>query len=187
MTKVQDAFVLAWKRQREIQGFFNKHGLERVVVPPPSVSDEEFKIRWGKIQKLFFRPATKDLSYEDFMKALGQGNHWTVVDKEERVKIVWEPCEQGYWFWADVQCKSPRLRNFWNKMIQELKLNLFCLEEYVIVFYMSKVISGVEIDVSTCTWLRNVQPRECRGALTAGGCNGDIRVYDSSFTPPSFS
>ncbi|KKQ96516.1 MAG: hypothetical protein UT22_C0029G0010, partial [Parcubacteria group bacterium GW2011_GWC2_39_11] len=68
------AGVVAKARQQEIQEFFNNHGLGHIKVPVPNVSNDEFvERRVGHEQMLFFRPATKDLSYEDFMKALGQG------------------------------------------------------------------------------------------------------------------
>jgi len=148
------AGIIAKARQQEIQEFFNNHGLGHVVVPLPGISDQEFRDHKKKKQALFFRPATKDLSYEDFMKALGQGNHWTVTDEVERAKIGWEPTEQGYWFWAEIKAKCPRLGTSWHDLTNKLNLHLLSLEEYVIVWHTHKALTNTMFDRDTWSWLR---------------------------------
>lgn len=90
---------LATARRYWFQDWYRKLGFN-LSIPFPPISDEEFKRRKELGQDLFFRPSTLEVSHEALMKALGQDGHWTVVDENDRKKIVWEPTQTGYWFWA---------------------------------------------------------------------------------------
>jgi len=183
------AGIIAKARQQEIQEFFNNHGLGHVVVPLPGISDQEFRDHKKKKQALFFRPATKDLSYEDFMKALGQGNHWTVTDEVERAKIGWEPTEQGYWFWAEIKAKCPRLGTSWNDLTNKLNLHLLSLEEYVIVWHTHKALTNTMFDRDTWSWLRTrYQYTYGSGVLAVHEWIGlvDVRRYWSEYLQHSY-
>ena len=172
------AGIIAKARQQEIQEFFNNHGLGHIKVPVPNVSNDEFvERRVGHEQMLFFRPATKDVSYEDFMKALGQGNHWTVTDEVERAKIGWEPTEQGYWFWAEIKAKCPRLGTSWHDLTNKLNLHLLSLEEYVIVWHTHKALTNTMFDRDTWSWLRTrYQRANNSGVLAVHEWNGLVDV-----------
>ena len=88
------------------------------------------------------------------MKAVGQSEHWTLTDEGDRKKIEWAPAKAGYWFWAEVAQNCPCLGTSWNKLVQEQKLNLLSLEEYVIVWWAHKVVSSTMLDIKTWSWLR---------------------------------
>lgn len=162
---------LAEKRRQYFEDWYRKLGFTTITVPTPGVSNREFARRAKLGQQLFFRPATKDVSYEAFMKAVGQGDHWTVTDQTERVKIAWEPTETGYWFWAEVQESCPRLRTCWDNLSKEV--NLLCLEEYVIVWHSYEAETGERLDSHTWTWLRT---RFGRGTLRADEYSGRVNV-----------
>jgi len=173
------AGIIAKARQQEIQGFFNNNGLGHIKVPVPNVSSDEFmEHRVGHEQMLFFRPATKDLSYENFMKAFGQGNHWTVTDEVGRAEIDWEPTPQGYWFWAEVQEKCPRLGTSWNDLTNKLNFHLLSLEEYVIVWHTHKTLTNTMFDKDTLSWLRtrHHQAKDLFNALHATGRDDKVNV-----------
>lgn len=163
---------LATVRHNWFQGWYAKLGFT-VSMPFPPVSDEEFKRRKELGQALFYRPSTSKVSYKALMSALGQGEHWTVVDKENRKKIRWEPSKTGYWFWAEVAESCPRLDMSWNTLVGEQRHNLLSLEEYVIVWWAYKADTGIMLDTKTWSWLRT---RFGQGALYAGGYGGGVNV-----------
>lgn len=163
---------LATARRYWFQNWYRELGLT-VSVPFPPVSDEEFNRRKELGQALFYRPPTSEVSYEAFMSAVGQGEHWTVADESDRKKIVREPTEKGYWFWAEVGENCPRLGTSWNTLVGEQKLNLLSLEEYVIVWWAQKADIITMLDISTWSWLRT---RFGRGALDAREYCGRVDV-----------
>ncbi|MDO8505174.1 MAG: hypothetical protein Q7S48_01155 [bacterium] len=166
-------------RQRAVQKFYTELGIE-VVVPKPFVaSNREYSRNRKKNKELFYRPSSSTMGYAKFMKAVGQGKHWTVVHKD-RNRVKWEDAETGYWFWAEVAPKCPRVKTSWSKLITTLK-RLISLEEYVIVWYMC-CKAGETLDISTLSWTRtrynfaNLGESERLGALLAIEYEGWINI-----------
>jgi hypothetical protein len=116
------ALDLAETQRQWFENWYHKLGFNLTVVPKPAVSNYEFARRRKLGQELFYRPATSQVSYEQFMNAVGQGKDWTVTDQAERAKIVWEPTATGYWFWTEVAADCPRLRTTWNSLNQAVRL-----------------------------------------------------------------
>ncbi len=142
---------LAEERRAQMEKFYCSRGFN-VSVPKPGVSNREFARRRKLGQELFFRFATKTVSYEAFMAAVGQSTHWTVVDEINRAKIGWESAAEGYWFWAEVAESCPRLGTSWNDLTSAH--HLLALEEYVVVWWAYFAETGRKLDVSTWSWLR---------------------------------
>ena len=164
---------LAEEWRAEMEKWYRGLGFTELAMPKPAVSNREFGKRAKAGQALFYRPATAQVSYEAFMTAKGQGQHWTVIDSAERAKIVWEPAAKGYWFWAEVPKACPRLKMPWNSLTKAI--TLLALEEYVVVWWAMKA-QGTVLDKSTWTWLRTrhqVAPgRLCPGRLRVRGQGG---------------
>lgn len=168
---------LAEEQRAWFEDWYRKHRLW-IPVPKPAVSNREFnrKARQGKV--LCYRPATNEVSYEAFMNAVGQGDNWTVKDEGERVKIGWEPTEQGYWFWAEAQKDCLRLETCWNDLSASIKL--LALEEYVILWHAHKAKTGGEmLDVHTWCWLRTCSERSALLADESDECV-NVSRYDGS-------
>ena len=146
-----------------------------ITVPKPNVTNREFARRTERHQVLTYEPATADVPYEAFMRAVGQGDHWTVTDEGERAKIGWEPIAKGYWHWVDAQDVSPRLGVSWKRLTANLRL--LSLEEYVKFRHALKAKTGRMLDVRTWCWLRT---RFGRGALSAYGHGSRVHVHRSS-------
>lgn len=163
---------LATARRDWFQNWYTKLGFT-ISIPLPPVSEEEFKRRKELGQSLFCRPSTSEVSYEALMKGVGQGEHWTVADKNNRKKIVWEPAKDGYWFWAEVAENCPRLDMSWNTLTGKQKLNPLSLEEYMIVWWAMRTETNSLLDTRTWSWLRT---RFGQGALLADGYGGRVRV-----------
>ncbi len=148
---------LAAERRNEITAFYRGLGFDTLEIPVPTmggkrVSNNEFGRRAKAGQALFFRPATSLISYNRFMTAVGQMDHWTVLDEAECENIAWEPTETGYWFWAEIQDSCLRVGTSWNDLTAEH--NLLCLEEYMIVWHVMRVLESIMIDCETWSWLR---------------------------------
>lgn len=175
---------LAVARQSWFQNWYQGLGFT-ISVPFPPISDEEFKRREGLDQALFYRPAISEVSHEALMKAVGQGENWTVTNESDRKNIIREPTKKGYWFWAEVAKDCPRLGASWNTLVKEQKLNLFSLEEYVIVWWVHKADLGIMLDTNTWSWLRT---RFGRSALDAGEYSDGVRVdrWGASFLAFSY-
>lgn len=175
---------LATARRYWFQDWYRKLGFN-LSIPFPPISDEEFKRRKELGQDLFFRPSTLEVSHEALMKALGQDGHWTVVDENDRKKIVWEPTQTGYWFWAEVAQDCPRLKTPWKTLVKKQKLNLLSLEEYVVVWWAHRAGTNIMLDTKTWSWLRT---RFGRSALDADECYGWLCVtgWDGSDLADSF-
>lgn len=186
LAEVYRAWFEAWYR---ILGF-------SVTVPRPNVTNREFARRAKKHQELRYEPAASDVPYEAFMRAVGQGDHWTVTDEGERAKIVWEPATTGYWYWADAQDDCPRLGTTWNDLMRAIKL--LSLEEFVKHWHATKAgaflkelsarqsaagrgkamtVAGRMLDVRTWCWLRT---RFGQSALYAYAVDGRVNVYGHS-------
>ncbi|MFH1430489.1 MAG: hypothetical protein ABIG71_03125 [Candidatus Uhrbacteria bacterium] len=158
-----------------------------LFIPKPNVSNREFARRRKQGQDLFWRFATDDLSYESFMRAVGQEDHWTVTDEKERAKIEWEPTDHGYWFWAEVQDNCPRLGISHNDLSKQI--TLLSLEEYVIVWHAFKQEHNGTIDVRMWCWLRTRYRFGFFdvGALDASGYYGRVDVngdHAADLAPP---
>ncbi|MDP2631547.1 MAG: hypothetical protein Q8P30_02130 [Candidatus Uhrbacteria bacterium] len=170
---------LAEERCAWFQRWYNELGFE-IEVPVPTiggkaVSNREFDRRAKVGKLLFYRPATSEVSYEAFMTAVGQEDHWTVTDEAEREKVGWEPVETGYWFWAEVQKECPRLKTSCNTLTK--KITLLSIEEYVIVWCAHKAETGEMLDQATLTWLRTrYRTNSGSGALGAYEFHGRVCV-----------
>jgi hypothetical protein len=162
---------LADKQRQWFEDWYRKLGFA-ITVPKPAVSNREFARRTKLGQFLVFRPSALSMTYHGFMAAVGQASsHWTITH-DDRHKIVWEPTEVGYWFWAEVAADCPRLRTTWNSLNQAI--HLLSLEEYVIVWHAYKAKTGQMLDLRTWSWLRT---RFGAGALLADGYNGRVGVH----------
>lgn len=166
------AGALATTRRDFFQNWYRELGFN-LPIPFPPISDQEFNRRKKLGQALFYRPPTPEVSYEALMKVVGQGEHWTVTDKDDREKIVREPTKKGYWFWAEVAESCPRLGTSWNDLTKKEKLNLLSLEEYVLVWWAHKADTNFMLDTRTWSWLRT---RFGRSALAARESAGRVRV-----------
>lgn len=170
--RIPASVYLATARHNWFQKWYRKLGFN-LSIPLPPISDEEFKRRKKLGQALFYRPSTSEVSYDALMKAVGQGKDWTVADNDDSKKIVREPTEKGYWFWAEVAQNCLRLGTSWNTLVLKQKLNLLCLEEYVIVWWAYKADNGIMLDTKAWSWLRT---RFGQGALDAGEYGGGVDV-----------
>ncbi len=164
----------AQKRRDRMAKWYKGLGFE-IDVPVPAVSNGKYKKKEMEGKRLFYRPATSEMSYDAFMCAVGQSDHWTVTH-EDRNRIKWEAAEQGYWFWAEVQNDCPRNNTSWNDLSGSIRL--LCLEEYVIVWHAHKAQTKILLDHNTWTWLRTrYQYSEVvLSALYAFGCLGWVSV-----------
>ena len=159
---------LAEERRAQIEANFRKRGFE-ISVPKPSVSNTTLK-RWRREgRELFYRPATALVSYETWMTSCGQANHWTVGNQADRAKVAWEPAAVGYWFVAEIASICPRVKTSWNDLTGSIRL--LCLEEYAIVYWTHRDLTGLRIDISTWCWLRT---RFGQSALRANDCDGGV-------------
>lgn len=146
-----------------------------VTVPLPKFSNRVWTRETDRGRVVVPRAPTRLISYEAYMEAVGQGSHWTVKDEAERKKIVWEPTDEWYWFWADAQDTCPRLGRSWNDLT--VKLRLLALEEYAPLWHMVKADEGRMLDTCTWCWLRT---RFGSGALHADVYGGGVRVFGDS-------
>ncbi len=146
-----------------------------ITVPKPNVTNREFARRAKRHQKITYEPAAADVPYEAFMRAVGQGDHWTVTNEDERAKIGWEPTVVGFWHWVDAQDACPRLGTSWNDLTATL--HLLSLEEHVKFWHAVKAETSRMLDRSTWSWLRT---RFGQGALSALGYDGQVYVYGLS-------
>lgn len=165
---------LATARRDWFQNWYRKLGFN-ITVPFPPVSDPEFRRRKGLGQAIFYRPATLEVSYEALMQVFGEGNHWTIKDNDNRQKIKWEPTLTGYWFWAEVAQDCPRINTSWYNFGEEQMVNLVSIEEYAIIFLITKAETSVSIDVETASWLRTRFDQEVLDASC--DFNDRIRVW----------
>ncbi len=162
---------LAEERRVAIEANFRARGFT-IAVPRPGVSNTTLK-RWRREgRELFYRPSTVEMTYEGWMIAHGQSNHWTVANADDRAKIGWEIAQAGYWFTVEIAPRCPRINTSWNDLTAAVKL--LSLEEYAIVYWTHRDLIGEHIDVSTWCWLRT---RFGRGALDACDLGGVVRVF----------
>ncbi|MEI6511570.1 MAG: hypothetical protein WCO25_06085 [Candidatus Uhrbacteria bacterium] len=165
----------AEERRILIEANYRAKGHLAVTVPRPSASNRNFADWEQSNLGLFYRPADSELTYEAWMTSHGQASHWTVTDETERAKIVWEPCKIGYWFLAEIAPACPRTKTSWNDLTAPASgIRLLSLEEYAVVYWTHRDLTGLRIDVSTWCWLRT---RCGSGALYARDCVGGINVY----------
>lgn len=165
---------LAEERRAAIEANFRACGFE-ISVPKPNVSNTALK-RWRREgRELFYRPATALVSYEAWMTAHGQAKHWTVADEADRAKVGWESTAEGYWFTAEIAPACPRLDTSWNDLTAAA-VKLLIFEEYVIVYWTHRDLTGGRLDISTWCWLRT---RYGLSALVADDCGGGVSVRRS--------
>ena len=161
-----------------VEANYRARGHLAVTVPKITVSNRQLDV-WAKAGlAYFYRAADSELTYEAWMTSHGQGNHWTVTDEAARKQIVWEPCAIGYWFLAEVSLACPRLKTSWNDLMAPASgIRLLSLEEYAVVYWTHRDLTGLRIDVGTWCWLRT---RCGSGALGASGYDGEVFVYGSA-------
>jgi len=158
------------ERTKWFKDWYKKLGFD-IDVPIPNIRPDEIERR-SKLeipQALFYRPPTKDMSYEDFMTAVGQGDDWTIRNQDSRTKIGWESTETGYWYWAEVDRFAPRDDVSWDDL--DASIRLLSLEEYVILWRAH--YSEMDIDFYTGNFLRT----KCgSGVLSVHEEDAEIRV-----------
>jgi len=155
----------------KVEANYRRLGHLAVTVPKPSASNRNFADWERSNLGLFYRPADSELTYEAWMTSHGQGKHWTVTDESARKGIGWEPRAIGYWFLAEIAPACPLLNTCRNDLMKAVRL--LSLEEYAILYWTHRDLTGLRIDVSTWCWLRT---RFGSGALDADGCAGGIGV-----------
>lgn len=175
-------YDLAIARRDWFEKWYRKLGFD-LSIPTPHIPDEEFTKRAKQHQALFYRPPTSAVSYEAFMKATGQGKHWTVVDDDEipRATITWEPTDTGYWFWVEISEDCPRLNISWKDLTTVFHLS--SLEEYVIMWWAMKIKQRKILDNDMRCWLRT---RFGHSALRTEAGDGMVSVRIFSHAHLSF-
>ncbi len=177
-SKGEKARDLAEERRVDMLGYYKMLGFT-TEIPKPDISNREFNRRRKAGQELFFHHADKDVSYEEWMIAHGQKDHRTLTP-DNRKKIVWEETVEGYWFWAEVQQACPRTGT--SRVALTSQIILLSLEEYVIVWYVTKSATGLMLDHWTHCWLRTVYKAEAGlGVMDARELIGAVSVGMSSF------
>lgn len=164
----------AEERRVVVEANYRRLGHNAVNVPRPSTSNHNVE-DWDRSGlELNYRPADSELTYDAWMISHGQSKHWTVTDEDARKQIGWEPCAIGYWFLAEIAPACPKLSTSWNDLTSPASgIRLLSLEEYAIVYWTHRDITGLRIDVSTWCWLRT---RYGLGALDASDYDGEIHV-----------
>lgn len=171
-------FDRAHDRRVWFENWYERLGFNLPIQTPP-ISDEEFVWRVKKGHALFYRPSTSLISYEEFMTSVGAGEHSTVKNHSERANIGWEPTETGYWFWAEVSQKCPRMNTAWDALIAAFNAtasqSLISLEEYVIVWHACIEAGDSQvIDMgNSWTWLRT---RFLKGSIIVESGVGGIHI-----------
>ena len=157
-----------------VEANYRAKGHLRVNVPSTAASNREL-LAWKKDNlALFYRASDSECSYAEWMGSHGQASHWTVADEVERAKVVWEPCPIGYWFLAEIAPACPRTKTSWNDLTSPASgIRLLSLEEYAVVYWTHRDLTGLRIDVSTWCWLRT---RCGSGALRASDYDGEVGV-----------
>lgn len=136
-------FATLERRQRDITLWFWALGFE-INIPLPHVREEDWEERVKGKHALFYRPPTREVAYDLFMRATWHGQDWTVVD-EDRLAIGWEPAETGYWFWMDVQTLCQVQEGLtWHDLTASMCLP--SLEEYVIAWTFHRALGEVRFD-----------------------------------------
>jgi hypothetical protein len=135
--------------RQAIEKVYRQLGFQ-VQVPKPSILYRDFKILSRENQALFYRPSTRLVPYEKFMKAIGYGDDWT-VRVHSMFRINWYDTENGYWFITSRAKACPFPNDSWENCSKEIRLPY--LEEYVIVWFFLFQIFQWRIDERTMTWL----------------------------------
>lgn len=137
-----------------MQRFYGDYGF-RIEIPQPAVTREELANWRADGWELLFRPAEKEASYEQLMRAFGHPEHWTLRLEEMR-KIRWEPAVDGYWFLAEARESLPRTGKSYDEYVQETPEGhqLLCLEEYIILWHVMKDTLGSILDFDGHSLLR---------------------------------
>ncbi len=159
------------------------------LVSPTDIFGKCEYVAGGATARIFVpaRMSTWD-GYDAFMTAVGQGDHWTVTEKVDRLmKIGTTPMPTiegtGYTLAVDATPDCPRARKSRNDIIVSLVAmptkSLLYLPEYAILFHFLKS-KGTIIDENTFCWLMNAW--DGSGALLAYECAGAVGVgrYDAA-------
>lgn len=167
---------MAEGRRAEVEREYQRIGMTEIRVPKPDISNTQIRRGRAAGRELFFVAP----GYEVFMRAVGQGKHWTVVDEAERAKIGWEQKNEGYWIWAEISPNCPRLGVPQATLVTALAADdkqLLSLEEYVVVWWFMHG-TGVVLDKNTFSWLRTTYKSAAGfGALRAGEYVGWVLVH----------
>ena len=142
---------LANERLLTVESWYRGLGF-KVRVPKPDASNSDFA-RWEREGKvLFYRPATDEVSYGEFMSSVGQDRNWAALNRASIEQLRWEPAVEGYWFTMEAAPVCPRLQVPGGSLSSSIALP--CLEEYAIAFWMLARLDSVRIDISTGCILR---------------------------------
>jgi hypothetical protein len=162
-------------RRARIERWFLFYGFE-VKIPFPKIengfklTDAEYSVKQNKGWELFFRPASKEVSYPELIRELGQKFHWT-QRKQVRSNISWQPAKVGYWFWAQIDkpiLVSENCRKLIDRYLKSEK-RFPCLEEYAIVWHLRKDETGQELDLENWIWLRAFLKNRILSAMGESG------------------
>lgn len=116
------------------------------------------------------------------MASYREAKSQTVESAAAYAKIVWEPCEIGYWFLAEIAAVCPRTKTSWNDLTSTVSgIRLPSLEEYAIVYWTHLDFTGERIDDGTWCWLRT-RLRFGTGALNAGVNAGELHILESAYS-----
>jgi hypothetical protein len=152
-------YAEAEARCQLFQDWFKSLGLHGQV-PVPDASRREFRRQTELVKKLVCRWPDHD----QFMSAVGQSNHWTVINQADRQKIGWEQAPGLLWFWGEARLDCPRLGQTWNQLAVTPGLRVISLEEYFALWQAYRVETNQLLDLRTRSWLRT---RFGAGALSA--------------------
>lgn len=151
--KVDECIGLAIDRCRQFEDWYKRLGFSNVEVPLPLsngkvLSNTEIEKKRQEGFELIYRPGV--ITYQDFMKAVGQGRDWTVSDPVLTPNIDWSSPEGGYWFWLEASPSCPRNGqasfDLFYRTFEKEGLWICFLEEYVIAAYFLFGFSRVVLD-----------------------------------------
>jgi hypothetical protein len=164
----------------EQQEWWDARGFTDVVVPVPDLSNRAVTNATRNGIAHIFIPsvfATR-AGYARFMRAVDQGDHWTVTDEEMNKKIKWplhDADTPGIWLLVEATPECPRTRTSRSDIVaafSKATMRLLWLHEYVVVWHLLKS-NDIVLDVRTWCWLANAYGS---GALDANGYDGRLDV-----------
>lgn len=163
-------------RRAKVEAWYHALGFQ-ISVPRLYASNREYLRRLKLGQDLFYRPASLLVSYDAFMQAVGQAQHWTLRHADVREWIGWESTPIGYWFWAEVAPKCPRISTSWEARGKAQRISL---EEYVIVQHETNFKTTIKPDFNgrICTLFRTQYSGSYVIALGTERFNGEVVAFN---------
>jgi len=122
--------------------FYRVNRLGKIEVPMPKnsrgedMTDHQIDIWLGQKWSLFYRPPSSIAPFTTLMDSFSGTSSWTTHDMDIFREATWEPTDNGYWFWADIDWSKGNLVTE-EKIDEELSKRLLSIEEYIIVNYSS--------------------------------------------------